>query len=145
MQNQNEPGNYFPKRSEKEEIKPEPLIINVSGSKSVEKDAYFLSENQSYLAHHPAILPDKTLPTEPEITSEPKPAIPFCVDIDTPAELKAILKQWQHVETIYINQSGEWYLKETDGYLPFSRHEILSGKKLFKNGVLIGENFKILA
>lgn len=62
----------------------------------------------------------KTKPTPPE-ENGPKPEGIFT------DELKACLDIYTYVETVWIDESGNWYLAEVPGLPSYSRDEILNG------------------
>ena len=57
-----------------------------------------------------------------------QPASEVETTIVFPEDLKATVAEFEHIQKVWLNVgNGDWYLKEMEGYKPFTREEILNG------------------
>lgn len=59
-------------------------------------------------------------PVQPPV-GDPKPSGKFSED------LKATLKNYPHINNVWVNAKGEWHYGKKAGFVSYSREEILNG------------------
>ncbi len=49
------------------------------------------------------------------------------IDFPNKEHLVAVLEQYPHVHTVFVNEEGEYFFQERPGYTAYTREDILNG------------------